>query len=121
MLDLLIDVARKKAPKQIKYQNKLWNFCEDMQDYVYEDHYLREDNYDFIYKPDFWNEEVEIIEEKEIEKIDSTANNTLFTIQCYIGMKEQAIDHNFTVIQDKINELVDEINKLKKEKNMEDQ
>ena len=55
------------------------------------------------------------INEFEIEKIGSNANNTLFVLECYTGIPEQAQDWNFKVLENKINELADAVNELKKE------
>ena len=62
----------------------------------------------------------EIIEEdKDIEELDTNTENTLFKMECYIGIPEQAEDWNFTILKSKVNELVEEVNKLKKEVNHE--
>ena len=62
---------------------------------------------------------IEILENNEedkpiIEKIGSNANNTLFIMECYTGIPEQAQDWNFKVLENKINELTDAVNKLTK-------
>ena len=60
-------------------------------------------------------EQTQKINEFEIEKIGSNANNTLFVLECYTGIPEQAQDWNFKVLENKINELIDAVNELKKE------
>lgn len=52
---------------------------------------------------------VEILEEDKhiIEKIDTTLENTLFTMECYTGIPEQALDWNFTILKNVINEIID--------------
>lgn len=59
------------------------------------------------------NEEVEILEENRpiIEKIDTTSENTLFTMECFTGIPEKAQDWNFNILKDKLNEIIDYINK----------
>ena len=103
IIDLLIKIAKEEAPKKIMYDGDIWKFDDDEQDYSDEAKYLFADYMsDFAYKPEFLNDEVEIIEEeKEIEKIN---------YEEHIG-----IDLSEAVCN-KINELVDEINKLKKER-----
>ena len=103
IIDLLIKIAKEEAPEKIMYDGDIWNFDGSVQDYSDETKYLFADYMsDFAYKPEFLNDEVEIIEEeKKIEKIN---------YEEHIG-----IDLSEAVCN-KINELVDEINKLKREK-----
>lgn len=110
MIDLLIKIANKEAPKKIEYGNEIWTFDKDEQDYTDEKQYLFADYMiDFVYKPKFLNDEVEIIEDKkEIKPIT----------MCMTGiMGFDGVENITTTLKDKINELVDEVNKLKKEKN----
>ena len=104
IIDLLIKIAKEEAPEKIMYDGDIWNFDGSVQDYSDGTKYLFADYMsDFAYKPEFLNDEVEIIEEeKEIEKI---------TLQFSETQKEKN-----RLFKDKINELVDEINKLKREK-----
>ena len=95
-----------KVPKHILLTNIVFHYDEDVQDYENDFEYLFRDIFsNFGRSEDFLNlevEEVEIIEEaKEIEKIN---------YEDHIG-----IDLSGAVCN-KINELVDVINKLKKEK-----
>lgn len=59
------------------------------------------------------NDKVEILEEDKsiIEKLETTAENTLFTMECYTGIPEKAQDWNFNVLKDKINEIIEYINR----------
>ena len=59
----------------------------------------------------------EILEDKteEIEEVDTTTENTLFTMECFIGIPEKAQDWNFNILKDKINELVRAYNSLIKQ------
>ena len=109
IIDLLIKIAKKEAPKRIKFQNKIWDFDNDAQDYNDRKKYLLTDYMNnYIYKSVFLNEEVEIIEEKEIEKLGKK-----FTLEGNTSELTKS-DWQFSVISQKINELIDEINKLKK-------
>lgn len=117
IIDLLIKIAKKEAPKRIKFQNKIWDFDNDAQDYNDRKKYLLADYMnDYIYKSVFLNEEVEIIEEeKEIEKIRMNGNCFFSeSIEAWINKEKSSAYCEF--LSNKINELVDEVNKLKKEK-----
>ena len=117
IIDLLIKIAKKEAPKRIKFQNKIWDFDNDAQDYNDRKKYLLADYMnDYIYKSVFLNEEVEIIEEeKEIEKIRMNGNCFFSeSIEAWINKEKSSAYYEF--LSNKINELVDEVNKLKKEK-----
>ena len=117
IIDLLIKIAKKEAPKRIKFQNKIWDFDNDAQDYNDRKKYLLADYMnDHIYKSVFLNEEVEIIEEeKEIEKIRMNGNCFFSeSIEAWINKEKSSAYCEF--LSNKINELVDEVNKLKKEK-----
>ena len=100
-------------PGKIIFDNCVWRYCSEFQDYQSERGYLFGDYMSHINETvKFLNAEVEIIEEeKEIEKIGKIYDG--FTDSYYDTCLETAIK--------KVDELVDEINKLKKEKNMEDQ
>ena len=113
IIDLLIKIAKEEAPKKIMYQNKIWNYCKDTQDYTDGTSYLIADSVDYIYKPKFLNAEVEIIEEeKEIEKIRMNGNCFFSeSIEAWINKEKSSAYCEF--LSNKINELVDEINKLK--------
>ena len=106
----------KKMPKKICYDKRLWLLANDGIDYWLEDKideiWLFQDyipnNFDLLCA---LNDEVEIIEEeKEIEKLGKK-----FTLEGNTSELTKS-DWQFSVISQKINELVDEINKLKKEK-----
>ena len=116
IIDLLIKIAKEEAPKKIMYQNKIWNYCKDTQDYTDGTSYLIADSVDYIYKPKFLNDEVVIIEEeKEIEKIRMNGNCFFSeSIEAWINKEKSSAYCEF--LSNKINELIDEINKLKKEK-----
>lgn len=62
----------------------------------------------------FLNTYFEILENdtKEIKEIDTNPGNTLFTMEYYVGSTEKALDWNFRILKDKINELVRAVNSL---------
>lgn len=107
IIDLLIKIAKKEAPKRIKFQNKIWDFDNDAQDYNDRKKYLLADYMnDYIYKSVFLNEEVEIIEEeKEIEKIG----------KIYDGFTDSYYDTCLETTIKKVDEIIDVVNKIKKE------
>lgn len=59
----------------------------------------------------------EILEDttEEIEELDTTAENTLFTMECYTGIPEKAQDWNFNILKNKIIEITRTVNKLNKQ------
>lgn len=96
-----------KAPKKIKYDDEIWDYDNDVQDY-HNIYYLLGDLFDRLPTNEFINNEVEIIEEnKKIEKIDDRHYDEIN--QCYYGRNELSSSD----LVDKINELIDEINQLK--------
>ena len=100
---------------QVLLTNTVFHYDDDVQDYENDSEYLFRDSFsNFDRSDDFLNievEEVEIIEEeKEIEKLGKK-----FTLEGNTSELTKS-DWQFSVISQKINELVDEINKLKKEK-----
>lgn len=103
VIELLDKIAKgEEVPKKIKYDTIYYYF----RNYDYKEYEMLEDYIDeqssFIEKIDFYklNDEIEIIEEeKEIKKL-----NAKYTSQ--IGKLELA---------NKIDEIIDELNKIKKE------
>ena len=107
IIDLFNKIANnEKVPKHIILNNVVFHYDDNVQDYENDFEYLFRDSFsNFGRSDEFLSievEEVEIIEEeKEIEKI---------TLQFSETQKEKN-----RLFKDKINELIDEINKLKKE------
>ena len=108
IIDLLNDVLNNKVPKMIEEDGLEWLYFEEKKDYLLQHSEDPEDIYFFQDKVasgltfgiDFFSEEVEIIEEdKTIEKLMQL--DTRETRNCIIK------------IQDKINEVIDAVNKLK--------
>lgn len=109
-------VINGKAPRQIKYSNRIYDYNEKQEDYEcfivnYYDYLL--DNTNTFQQ---FNDEVEIIEEdKDIEKlkIEHMENNPSnkyvvneFGTKCFLTKHSK-------ILADKINEIIDEVNKLK--------
>ena len=94
VIDLLNKIANGEMPKKFKFDNKIW-YLQD--DYIYCCDGVGLEDYCNILL--CLNDEIEIIEEnKKIEKVSVKTNN-----------------HNVRKIASKINELIDEVNKLRKE------
>ena len=107
MYELLGLVKDGKAPKKIIYNNIALEYSESCEDYYrYYDSGLFE--YKFTNCVNFLNDEVEIIEEdKKIEKITVREKTLGFPNGEWTARN---MDKAFAI---KINELIDEINKLK--------
>ena len=109
IIDLFNKIANdEEVPKKIKYFGEIYEYSEDMKFYYQNDFSMYRD---FFTEGNCLNDEVEILEEeKEIEKIGKIYDG--FTDSYYDTCLEKTIK--------KVDELVDEINKLKKEKKQED-
>ena len=117
MYELLGLVKDDKAPKKISYNNIELEYDKDAKDYYsYYGKYLFE--YKFADCVDFLEDEVEIIEEpKKIEKLYPVRGSDLADLTS----KNVALKNNPLIelckalknINNKINELIDEINNLK--------
>ena len=101
-------VNNDEVPKKIRYFGEIYEYSEEMKFYYQNGFSMYRD---FFTEGNCLNDEVEIIEEeKEIEKIDVT--------QVYLTSNfSECVLEDIVTLQIKFNELVDEINKLKKEKN----
>ncbi len=114
IIDLLVKIAqREKVPKKIKYKNKIYERYQNITTnnlYYYQ---VPNKNDFLIYQLEAaidLLDEVEIIEEdKKIEKLDDNFSYRL-------NMKDILWNDNEVIIVNKINELIDEINNLKKKK-----
>lgn len=105
VIDLLNKIANgEEVPKKIKY-NIIWNFDEEIKDYVSEcngeSFFNDEFDNNWIFKN--MNDEIQIIEDtpKKIEKIDRIGND-------YYHKEQNEINQIF---QRKINEIIDYLNK----------
>ncbi len=125
IIDLLNKIANgEEMPKKIRYRDKIWEFRQFRQDdvdYKNEDTYLFEYLFTYITTRHFINDEVEVIEEnKKIEKLYPISGSRLIDL----GDKDQ-IKNNKSItylililnkMSKKIDELTDEINKMKEGK-----
>lgn len=114
IIDLLNMVANfEEMPEKIKHQYYDYSWNRVDKDYQKSDGDLLFRNMKITYH---LNDEVEIIEEeKEIEKIRMNGNCFFSeSIEAWINKEKSSAYCEF--LSNKINELVDEINKLKKEK-----
>lgn len=109
-------VINGKAPRQIKYSNRIYDYNEKQEDYEcfivnYYDYLL--DNTNTFQQ---FNNEVEIIEEDKnikklkIEHMENNPSNKYvvneFGTKCFLTKHSK-------ILADKINEIIDEVNKLK--------
>ena len=113
--ELLGLVKDGKAPKKIKYANKQLDY-----DYENKDYYSYFDNVLFAYRfgncVDFLNDEVEIIEEpKKIEKIKSNGDE-FYSDYIDTWISKNKTDAYCEFLMNKINELIDAVNELKRDK-----
>ena len=109
IIDLFNKIANnEKVPKKIKYFGQVFEYSEEMKFYYQNGFSMYRD---FFSEGNCLNDEIEIIEEeKEMEKLGKN-----FTFEDCTNELTKS-DWQVSVISQKINELVDEINKLKKEK-----
>lgn len=121
IIDLFNKIANdEEVPNPIMLNNVVFHYDDDAQDYENGFEYLFRDSFsNFGRSDEFLNievEEVEIIEEeKELEKIRMNGNCFFSeSINAWINKEKSSAYCEF--LSNKINELVDEINKLKKEK-----
>lgn len=117
MYELLGLVKDGKAPKKIKYRDKIWEYVSTIKGTGYQYYSNFFENWETlqnqVYLEECLNDEVEIIEEpKKIEKVD------LFKLDESMS-KASLVDWqraNNGVLKEKIDELIDEINNLKEKK-----
>lgn len=119
VIDLLNKSSKgEEMPKRIKYDTKEYFYCG--YDYkIYDVEKQFDDDYNLWNNLDMYklNDYVEIIEEdKKIEKLLMDMNSKIkgnMTADYDNYMVGDIVEHNFDVIHKKINELIDEVNKLK--------
>lgn len=114
--ELLGLIKDDKAPKFVRYDNRVWQYKEQFDDYFNDEEYLIENGFDsWNNAKDFLEEKVEIIEEKTIQKnISRLSYQQIGTYQLdnndILGFIK-ALNEQFTKHGRKINEIVDYINK----------
>ena len=98
-------VNNDEVPKKIRYFGEIYEYSEEMKFYYQNGFSMYRV---FFTEGNCLNDEVEIIEEeKEIEKIDIT--------KAYLSSNfHENVLEDIATLQTKVNELIDEINKLKK-------
>ena len=121
IIDLLVKISQGEImPKKIKYEGYVWEYDKDAKDYyrnnIDEEYiYLFQDLFkETIY---FLNNVVEIIEEDtKLKKINLNYSvpNAIYDMKALRETLEEIIE-NQRIHEDRINELIDEINKLKGE------
>ena len=104
IIDLFNKIANnEKVPKKIKYFGEIYEYSEDMKFYYQNGFSMYRD---FFTEGNCLNDEVEIIEEeKEIEKIG----------KIYDGFTDSYYDTFLETTIKKVDEIIDVVNKLKKE------
>lgn len=116
VIDLLNKIAKgEKVPKQIKYNGNLYFYCKPCQ--IYE---ISEANKlcgkDLYNTLDNLNDELEIIEEeKEIEELNLMLPICNDIKNAELGGFASIYKSNLINIKYKIDEIIDELNKIKKE------
>lgn len=122
IIDLLVKISQgEKMPKKIKYEGYVWEY-----DKVAKDYYRNDIDEEYIYlfqdlfKKEtgfFINNEVEIIEEnKKIEKIKILIDDINTEYVANDKGEKLSYSKSDLMFADRINELIDEVNKLKGEK-----
>lgn len=122
IIDLLVKISQgEKMPKKIKYEGYVWEY-----DKVAKDYYRNDIDEEYIYlfqelfKKEtgfFINNEVEIIEEpKKIEKIKILIDEINMEYVANDKGEKLSYSESDLIFADRINKLIEEINKLKGEK-----
>ena len=121
IIDLLNKIANgEKVPKKIKYEEKEWIYGKNVQDYIYEKDieikYLIQTILNgYRATKDLLFYEVEIIEEeKDIEKIDKWNENIIRGLRNDEEVSNWQIKNYISVLMGTQNQIIDEVNKLKK-------
>lgn len=122
IIDLLVKISQgERMPKKVKYEGYVWEY-----DKVAKDYYRNDIDEEYIYlfqdlfKKEtgfFINNEVEIIEEnKKIEKIKILIDDINTEYVANDKGEKLSYSKSDLMFADRINELIDEVNKLKGEK-----
>ena len=122
IIDLLVKISQgERMPKKIKYEGYVWEY-----DKVAKDYYRNDIDEEYIYlfqdlfkkKTGFFiNNEVEIIEEpKKIEKIKILIDEINMEYVANDKGEKLSYSESDLIFADRINKLIEKINKLKGEK-----
>ena len=120
IIDLLNKIANgEEVPKKVEYENVTYEFIEENRHYLAYINRKEIDNSRYLmYMVDNLNDTVEILEEEnkieKIDKLDLDYKSNIYSDE-YTFRKE--IMFYCDNLQSKINNLIDEINKLKEDKN----
>lgn len=122
IIDLLVKISQgEKMPKKIKYEGYVWEYDKGAKDYYRND---IDEEYIYLFQElfkketgFFINNEVEIIEEnKKIEKIKILIDDINTEYVANDKGEKLSYSKSDLMFADRINELIDEVNKLKGEK-----
>ena len=109
IIDLLNMISNGEAPTIIKFQNYIWTLNKQFKDYSDDDRYLFCDYMpDVVSIEEFLNDEVEIIEDKKIEKIDQNNHQWKYG---YKRKVDDDIQNNIEILRQKVNEIIEELNR----------
>ena len=118
IIDLLNKIANgEEVPKKIRYNSVVMQYNEDMKDYerYYGDLFFRYLGRCSILSERL-NTEVEILDDEEDKDIPLIPDDELIILkQSKTVDMQYAIDFNFKVLQEKINQVVEEFNEYRKE------
>jgi hypothetical protein len=111
IIDVLNKIANgEEVPKKIKYDTLWYQF----RNYDYKEIHkgIVDEQTSFIEKIDFYklNDEVEIIEDKKIEKIDQNDRRWHYG---YSKKTDENVTDNLELLREKVNKIIDYINKEK--------
>lgn len=122
IIELLVRASKdEKMPRKIKFNKAIWEYNEYSGDYIHQGCCLFKDLFEYKRVYDFINNKVEVIEEdKKIEKLYPIYGSRLIDL----GDKDQikngkSITYLILILNKmskKIDELTDEINKMKEGK-----
>lgn len=116
VIDLLNKIANsEEVPKKVKYKTYYWEYKEEEKDYKDNegDYVFSCSNYDI---PEMLNNEVEILDDREDKDIPLIPDDELIILKQSKTINMQyAIDFNFKVLKEKINQVVEEFNEYRKE------
>lgn len=115
IIQLLNKIAKgEEVPKKIKYDGMIFDYQEDTYEYLcYEENNFSLLGYDNPY--DMLNDNVEIIEEeKEIDKLDFTFDNTIWETEYQTANDiEQKLINQNAILKQKVDNLIDVINDMR--------
>lgn len=120
IIDLLCLISNgEEVPEKIKYYDNIFRKCD------IDDDYFNDASYDWLFKDIFdtsmLNDEVEILDEED-KDIPLIPDDDLYIINKKNGIsevngtkygadKDTALNYNFKVLKEKINQIVEELNK----------